>query len=80
MTQTGVVVATIFEALPPSPRLRGEDVGPLVGVDVSPEGEGEIPNVAPAEPPPHPRLPPRFAGDKVGKALSPQAGRGGELP
>ncbi|TXM91234.1 hypothetical protein FV234_05430 [Methylobacterium sp. WL8] len=26
--------------------------------------------------PPHLRLPPRFADDEVGKALSPQAGRG----
>jgi len=82
MTQTDAVVATILAALPPSPRVRGEDVEPLAGFDVSPKGEGEgaIPDETPPESPPHPRLPPRFADGKVGKALSPQAGRGGEHP
>lgn len=76
------VLDTIIAALPPSPRTRGEDVGPLVGAGVSPEGEGEgaIPEEPPQESPPHPRLPPRCADDEVGTALSPRAGRGGESP
>ncbi|MDO9428783.1 MAG: DUF559 domain-containing protein [Methylobacterium sp.] len=80
MQQTDSIVATILVALPPSPRLRGEDAEPLVGFGVSPKGEGEggLPSETPPESPPHPRLPPRFADDKVDKALSPQAGRGGE--
>ncbi|TXM75797.1 hypothetical protein FV218_08210 [Methylobacterium sp. WL69] len=40
------------------------------------EGEGVPPDEAPSTTPPHPRLPPRRADDKVGTALSPQAGRG----
>ncbi|TXM66351.1 hypothetical protein FV222_18955 [Methylobacterium sp. WL103] len=35
------------------------------------DGEGELPEEAPPFAPPHRRLPPRFADDEVGKALSP---------
>ncbi len=79
MTNTAGVLDTILAALPPSPRLRGEGRTPLAGGEASPQGEGEgaIRVTSPA-PPPHPRLPPRFADDRVGKTLSPQAGRGGE--
>lgn len=82
MTRTDCVVETILAALPTSLRSRGEDVDPLVGVDVSSKGEGEgaISEESQTESPPHPQLPSRFADDKVGKALSPQAGRGGEHP
>ncbi|TXM72017.1 hypothetical protein FV218_14150 [Methylobacterium sp. WL69] len=40
------------------------------------DGEGAIPDESHADSPPHLRLPPRSADDKVGRALSPQAGRG----
>ncbi|MCJ2014959.1 endonuclease domain-containing protein [Methylobacterium sp. J-076] len=80
MTNTVGVTDTILAALPPSPPLRGEGRAPLAGGEASPKGEGEggPPDRAPSGTPPHPRLPPRFADDKVGKTLSPQAGRGGE--
>ncbi|TXM92924.1 hypothetical protein FV222_22850 [Methylobacterium sp. WL103] len=39
-------------------------------------GEGGPTEEPPSARPPHRRLPPRFADDKVGKALSPRAGRG----
>ncbi|TXM73701.1 hypothetical protein FV226_08790 [Methylobacterium sp. WL12] len=39
-------------------------------------GEGGPTDEAPPFAPPHRRLPPRFADDEVGKALSPHAGRG----
>ena len=87
MIRTDSVVATILAALSPSPRPRGEDTDPLAGVGVSPKGEGEgaLPEELQPKSPPHPRVdpigidaPPRFADDRVGKALSPQAGRGGE--
>ncbi|GJE38609.1 hypothetical protein KHHGKMAE_2684 [Methylobacterium persicinum] len=82
MTNTIGVLDTILSALPPSPRLRGEGRAPLAGGEASPEGDGEggPPDETPPATPPHPRLPPRFADDKVGKTLSPQAGRGGEHP
>ncbi len=72
------VLDTILAALPPSPRKRGEGRDdPVVGA-TSPKGEGEgaAPEEPLPEPPPHPRLPPRFGDDKVAEALSPQAGRG----
>ena len=75
------VLDNVLAALPPSPRARGEGRDdPVVGA-ASPKGEGEgaAPIESLREPPPHPRLPPRFADDEVGKALSPQAGRG-EIP
>ncbi|TXM73950.1 hypothetical protein FV226_07970 [Methylobacterium sp. WL12] len=40
------------------------------------EGEGERTEEAHPGQPPHRRLPPRSADDEVGRALSPQAGRG----
>ncbi|TXM75419.1 hypothetical protein FV226_03825 [Methylobacterium sp. WL12] len=40
------------------------------------DGEGARTEKPPPARPPHRRLPPRFADDEVGKALSPQAGRG----
>ncbi|TXM80977.1 hypothetical protein FV219_27930, partial [Methylobacterium sp. WL122] len=40
------------------------------------DGEGQVPDEAPPLAPPHLRLPPRFADDEVGQALSPHAGRG----
>ena len=80
MANTACVLDTILAALPPSPRKRGEDAGPLAGSGVSPQGEGEgaRSNETPPATPPHPRLPPRFADAEVGQALSPRAGRGGE--
>ncbi|MFD1300793.1 endonuclease domain-containing protein [Methylobacterium marchantiae] len=74
------VLDTTIAALPPSPRTRGEDVGPLVGAGVSPKGggEGAILEAASQESPPHPRLPLRCADNEVGTALSPRAWRGGE--
>ena len=74
-TDTAGVLDTILAALPPSPRLRGS----LAGGEASLKGDGEgaVRTDSSGEPP-HPRLPPRFADDKVGKTLSPQAGRGGE--
>ncbi|GEO99681.1 cobalamin ABC transporter substrate-binding protein [Methylobacterium haplocladii] len=63
----------------PSPRMRGEGRDDLVVGAASPKGEGEgaSQDEALPAPPPHLRLPPRFADDEVGKALSPRAGRGG---
>jgi len=80
MSNTIGVLDTILAALPPSPRLRGEGRAPLVGGEASPEGDGEggTTDETPPATTPHPRLPPRFADDKVGKTLSPSAGRGGE--
>ena len=80
MTNPSAVFDTILAALPTSLRLRGEDRDDLVVVAVSPKGEGEgaSPEEALSSKPPHPRLPPRFADDEVGKALSPRAGRGGD--
>lgn len=79
MTNTAGVLDTILAALPPSPRLRGEGRAPLAGGEASPEGDGEgAGRIDHSGAPPHPRLPPRFADDKVGTTLSPQAGRGGE--
>lgn len=80
MTNTTGGLDTILTALPPSPRLRGEGRAPLAGGEASPKGEGEGATSVELNPksPPHPRLPPRFADDKVGKTLSPQAGRGEE--
>jgi very-short-patch-repair endonuclease len=79
MTDTAGVCETILAALPPFPRRRGEGRAPLVGGEASPKGDGEgIGRTGSFGEPPHPRLPPRFADDKVGKTLSPQAGRGGE--
>ncbi|MCC0806481.1 hypothetical protein FPV16_09665 [Methylobacterium sp. W2] len=40
------------------------------------EGEGARPKEAPSAKPPHRRLPPRRADDRVVAALSPHAGRG----
>jgi very-short-patch-repair endonuclease len=77
MQQTECVTATILAALPASPRLRGEAVGPLAGFGVSPQGEGEgafaIESQFPV--PPHPRSA-RLAPDEGDEALSPQAERG----
>ncbi|MCJ2026484.1 endonuclease domain-containing protein [Methylobacterium sp. J-067] len=80
MSNTAGVLDTILAALPPSPRKRGEGRAPFVGGEASPKGEGEgaMTDETPPATPPHPRLPPRFADNKVGKTLSPQAGRGGE--
>ncbi|AWN45509.1 hypothetical protein DK419_03570 [Methylobacterium terrae] len=65
-----------------SPRGRGEGRVPLVGDTASPQGEGEgvFPKKPHPAPPPHPRLPPRFAPDKGGETLSPPAGRGDGRP
>ena len=76
--RTNSVLATILAALPPSPRLRREGFGPLVGSEASPQGDGEglaAEEIPPASPP-HPRLSPRRADDEVVAALSPRAGRG----
>ncbi|MGW5956599.1 endonuclease domain-containing protein [Methylorubrum thiocyanatum] len=80
MTNTLGVLDTILAALPSYPRTRGEGRDDLVVGATSPQGDGEgaSPAEPPPDPPPHPRLPPRFADDEVGKALSPQAGRGGK--
>jgi very-short-patch-repair endonuclease len=79
MNDTAGVLDTILAALPPSPRLRGEGRAPLGGGEASPKGDGKgAGRMGLSGKPPHPRLPPRFADDKVGKTLSPQAGRGGE--
>ena len=79
MSNTAGGLDTILAALPPSPLLRGEGRAALAGGEANPQGEGEgaCRETRPS-PPPHLRLPPRFADDKVGKTLSPQAGRGGE--
>ncbi len=79
MTNMVGVLDTILAALPPSPRTRGEDRDDLVVGAVSPKGDGEgrSPKESLSEGAPHPRLPPRFAPDKGGSALSPRAGRGG---
>ncbi|MCP1547398.1 MULTISPECIES: cobaltochelatase subunit CobN [Methylorubrum] len=61
----------------PSPRTRGEGRDDLVvGATSGSGGEGAITVEPPSEPPPHPRLPPRFGDDGVAEALSPRAGRG----
>jgi hypothetical protein len=65
----------------PSPRLREEARLHLV-VQTGSEGEAEagvrgVDGGASFGEPPHLRLPPRRADDKVVAALSPQAGRGG---
>jgi len=62
----------------PSPRLGGEGRDDLVVGAASPKGDGEGGAVGGAFSGelPHPRLPPLFADDDVGKTLSPQAGRG----
>ncbi|GJD93735.1 endonuclease domain-containing protein [Methylobacterium iners] len=76
------VIETILAALPPSPRGRGEDAGPLVGAGVSPKGEGEgVASERADSVSPHPAAPPhpRSARPVPGKgdeALSPPAGRG----
>ena len=72
---------TILAALPPSPRARGEGRGDLVVDASSPQGDGEGAVQVQFHPdtPPHPRSA-RFAPDKGGSALSPQAGRGGLVP
>ncbi len=79
MTDTIGVLDTILAALPPSPRTRGGGRDDLVvGATSGSEGEGACPLEPHPVPPPHLRLPPRFADDEVGKALSPRAGRGGK--
>ncbi|WP_336487818.1 hypothetical protein [Methylobacterium nigriterrae] len=78
MTNIDSVLETTMAALPPSPRARGEGrVDLVVGAASAQGGEGASTDAPPATPL-HPRLPPRFADDEVGKALFPQAGRGGE--
>ncbi|MFK5599677.1 endonuclease domain-containing protein [Methylobacterium sp. HMF5984] len=79
MSSPSVVLDTIFSALPPSPRTRGEGRDDLVVGVASPKGDGEgtSPDAPVLTPPPHPRLPPRFVDDGVDEALSPRAGRGG---
>ena len=81
MTTLESVLDTILAALPPSPRLRGEDAGPLAGAGVSPKGEGEgaIPGETFPAMPPHPRSA-RLVPDEGNEALSPQAGRGEAHP
>ena len=61
----------------PSPRTRGEGRAPLVGGEPSgSEGEGAAQAGSLPASAPHLRLPARSADDEVGRALSPQAGRG----
>lgn len=79
MHQTDCIPAPILAALPASPRLRGEGAEPLAAFGVSPKGGGEGAFLMDAQPlspmSPHP-LSARFAHNKGGGAISPQAGRG----